>query len=137
MDSTRINARCILRRSSTKIKRLCIEATKAGHHDRGHYVKKYIFTLFMSCSLSGISSKSFLKFDPIQASVFIDPTNLVCKSRFFIELLPFYIQNTNKSEISEYFLPFNCNLLTSEDNATNVSSRDIAAIHLNINHVDN
>ena len=99
-------------------------------------MKKYIFTLLISYSISGLSSKSFLKFDPVQTSVFIDPTNLVCKSRFFIEFLPFYIQNTNKSEISEYFLPFNCNLLTSEDNATNVL-KDVAAIHLNINHADN
>jgi hypothetical protein len=101
-------------------------------------VKNFILKLFfltLSSNLLGHSNKSFLKFDPIQTLIFIDPTNLLSRNYLFFEILPFYIQNTNDSEISNYFLPFNqCALLTSENLAANQAIKDVNATNLNINY---
>lgn len=102
---------------------------------------KQIFKLFIVISSLHcwiMPSKSFLKIDPIQTCVFIDPTNLINKSHFFFELLPFYIKSLKQDSISNYFLPFNdCNLLTAEKESSNFFKANINANQLNIDYEDN
>ena len=101
------------------------------------YFSNFILLTFFTGTICQIS-KSFLKFDPIQSLVFVDPTNLLRRSPFFFEILPFYIKNTSKASITEYFLPFSkCSLLTAENNSPDASIRDVNAIHLNIDFTNN
>ena len=55
-----------------------------------------------------------------------------------LELVPFVGRSANSHKLSRYFFPFGrTELLVAEDGSPFASVRDVNAIHLNINHVQN